>query len=149
MFFHRQVLIPKAFRYPIYSFFLPVYAFWRMDDFSWGNTRLVVGEGANKKVLLDEEDKFDESMIPLKKFSGKSGAKNIHTVSMLIHHVQSTKQTHGKQQRDTLGKRSTIIVPRHQRELAINSCRQDQERARLFRTTQRRSQATFTGIRTP
>ncbi|KAG9027552.1 hypothetical protein FRB95_007619 [Tulasnella sp. JGI-2019a] len=55
--------------YPIYSFFLPVYAFWRMDDFSWGNTRLVVGEGANKKVLTDDDDKFDESMIPLKKFS--------------------------------------------------------------------------------
>lgn len=48
-----------------------MYAFWRMDDFSWGNTRLVVGEGANKKVLMDDDDKFDESMIPLKKFSGR------------------------------------------------------------------------------
>ncbi len=57
--------------YPIYSFFLPVYAFWRMDDFSWGNTRLVVGDGANKKVIMDDDEKFDESMIPLKKFSGK------------------------------------------------------------------------------
>ncbi|KIO21052.1 hypothetical protein M407DRAFT_29316 [Tulasnella calospora MUT 4182] len=55
--------------YPIWSFFLPVYAFWRMDDFSWGNTRLVVGEGANKKVIMDDDEKFDESMIPLKKFS--------------------------------------------------------------------------------
>ncbi|KAG8855852.1 hypothetical protein FRB96_006674 [Tulasnella sp. 330] len=62
-------MIIYIFAYPIYSFFLPVYAFWRMDDFSWGNTRLVVGEGANKKVLMDDEDKFDESMIPLKKFS--------------------------------------------------------------------------------
>ena len=41
-----------------------------MDDFSWGNTRLVVGEGNNKKVIIAEDDKFDESMIPLKKFSG-------------------------------------------------------------------------------
>ncbi|KAG8895339.1 hypothetical protein FRC01_012434 [Tulasnella sp. 417] len=40
-----------------------------MDDFSWGNTRLVVGEGANKKVIMDDDEKFDESMIPLKKFS--------------------------------------------------------------------------------
>ena len=57
--------------YPVYSFFLPLYSFWRMDDFSWGNTRLVVGEGNNKKVVMAEDEKFDESMIPLKKFSGK------------------------------------------------------------------------------
>lgn len=43
-----------------------------MDDFSWGNTRLVVGEGNNKKVIMAEDEKFDESMIPLKKFSGMS-----------------------------------------------------------------------------
>ncbi|KAF9443985.1 glycosyltransferase family 2 protein [Macrolepiota fuliginosa MF-IS2] len=55
--------------YPVYSFFLPVYSFWCMDEFSWGNTRVVVGEGKEKKVLMSEEEKFDESMIPLKKFS--------------------------------------------------------------------------------
>ena len=43
-----------------------------MDDFSWGNTRVVVGEGNNKKVVVAEDEKFDESMIPLKKFSGES-----------------------------------------------------------------------------
>ena len=57
--------------YPVYSFFLPIYSFWCMDDFSWGNTRVVVGEGNNKKVVVAEDEKFDESMIPLKKFSGK------------------------------------------------------------------------------
>jgi hypothetical protein len=25
--------------FPIYSLFLPLYSFWSMDDFSWGNTR--------------------------------------------------------------------------------------------------------------
>jgi len=40
-----------------------------MDDFSWGNTRLVVGEGNSKKVIMNDESKFDESVIPLKKFS--------------------------------------------------------------------------------
>jgi len=35
-----------------------------MDEFSWGNTRVVVGEGKEKKVLMSEEEKFDE------KFSG-------------------------------------------------------------------------------
>jgi chitin synthase len=57
-------------RYPIYSFFLPVYSFWCMDEFSWGNTRVVIGEGKEKKVITNDDEKFDESMIPLKKFSG-------------------------------------------------------------------------------
>ncbi|KAF8589601.1 glycosyltransferase family 2 protein [Ramaria rubella] len=55
--------------YPIYSFFLPIYSFWSMDDFSWGNTRLVIGEGNSKKVIMADDEKFDDSMIPLKKFS--------------------------------------------------------------------------------
>ena len=40
-----------------------------MDDFSWGNTRLVIGEGNSKKVLMADDEKFDDSMIPYKKFS--------------------------------------------------------------------------------
>ncbi|EGN94962.1 glycosyltransferase family 2 protein [Serpula lacrymans var. lacrymans S7.3] len=55
--------------YPVYSLFLPVYSFWCMDDFTWGNTRVVIGEGGNKKVVMNEDERFDESMIPLKKFS--------------------------------------------------------------------------------
>jgi len=65
---NTEMFLP--YRYPVYSFFLPVYSFWCMDEFSWGNTRVVVGEGKEKKVLMSEEEKFDESMIPLKKFSG-------------------------------------------------------------------------------
>lgn len=60
----------KTSRYPVYSFFLPVYSFWCMDEFGWGNTRLVIGEGKEKKVIMNEDEKFDDSMIPLKKFSG-------------------------------------------------------------------------------
>ncbi|KAI8924760.1 chitin synthase-domain-containing protein [Entophlyctis helioformis] len=30
---------------PIWNFVLPVYAFWHFDDFSWGQTRMVEGEG--------------------------------------------------------------------------------------------------------
>ena len=36
---------------PIFSFFLPLYSFWRMDDFSWGATRVVLGE-AGKKIVV-------------------------------------------------------------------------------------------------
>lgn len=61
-------LVVYLLSYPVYGFFLPVYSFWCMDDFSWGNTRVVIGEGGNKKVLMNEEERFDESVIPLKKF---------------------------------------------------------------------------------
>ena len=36
---------------PAFSFFLPLYSFWRMDDFSWGATRLVLGE-SGKKIIV-------------------------------------------------------------------------------------------------
>ncbi|KAI0940344.1 hypothetical protein AcV5_001478 [Taiwanofungus camphoratus] len=62
-------LVVYLLSYPVYSFFLPLYSFWCMDDFSWGNTRLVIGEGSNKKVIMNDDEKFDDSMIPLKKFS--------------------------------------------------------------------------------
>ncbi|KAF9227129.1 glycosyltransferase family 2 protein [Gyrodon lividus] len=56
--------------YPIYSFFLPIYSFWRMDEFGWGNTRIVLDDGSNKKVVTAASDmKFNESMIPYKKWS--------------------------------------------------------------------------------
>jgi len=50
---------------PIYGFFFPLYSFWHFDDFSWGNTRVVVGDG-KKKEFLPENEKFDPSTIPTK-----------------------------------------------------------------------------------
>ncbi|KAF9324413.1 Chitin synthase, class 3 [Linnemannia elongata] len=35
---------------PIWNFVLPVYAFWHFDDFTWGETRKVQGEGDPKAV---------------------------------------------------------------------------------------------------
>ncbi|CAO3686727.1 unnamed protein product [Rhizopus stolonifer] len=55
------------FALPVYSFFLPVYSFWHFDDFSWGNTRVVVGEKQRKIIVTDDEE-FDEKMIPMKKW---------------------------------------------------------------------------------
>ncbi|KAK4056157.1 hypothetical protein OIO90_002888 [Microbotryomycetes sp. JL221] len=62
-------LIIYILAYPIYSFVLPIYSFWRFDDFTWGNTRVVVGEGKSKKILQAEEEAFDESTIPMAKFA--------------------------------------------------------------------------------
>ena len=54
---------------PVFSFFLPVYSFWHFDDFSWGNTRVVAGGKKQKKIIVNDDEKFDEKMIPLKKWS--------------------------------------------------------------------------------
>ncbi|KAF5344589.1 hypothetical protein D9758_013900 [Tetrapyrgos nigripes] len=53
---------------PIFSFALPLYSFWRMDDFSWGQTRVVLGE-SGKRVIVHDEGKFDPRSIPLKSWS--------------------------------------------------------------------------------
>jgi len=36
---------------PVFSFYVPLYSFWRMDDFSWGQTRIVMGEKGKKMVV--------------------------------------------------------------------------------------------------
>ena len=52
---------------PVFSFGLPLYAFWHMDDFSWGNTRVVTGE-KGRQILVTDEGKFDPTSIPRKKW---------------------------------------------------------------------------------
>lgn len=54
---------------PISSFAIPIYAFWHFDDFSWGNTRMVVGEKGKKLHLATDEGKFDPKSIPKKKWT--------------------------------------------------------------------------------
>ncbi|KNC98261.1 uncharacterized protein SPPG_06659 [Spizellomyces punctatus DAOM BR117] len=57
---------------PVFSFFIPLYSFWHFDDFSWGNTRVVMGDGRNgkktKKMVEVETGKFDERLVPLAKW---------------------------------------------------------------------------------
>ncbi|KAI9671658.1 MAG: hypothetical protein M1831_003186 [Alyxoria varia] len=52
---------------PIFGFALPLYSFWHMDDFSWGNTRVVTGE-KGQKVVVSDEGKFDPNSIPRKRW---------------------------------------------------------------------------------
>jgi chitin synthase len=52
---------------PVFSFALPLYSFWHMDDFSWGNTRVVTGE-KGQKIVISDEGKFDPAVIPRKKW---------------------------------------------------------------------------------
>ncbi|CAG8521283.1 34133_t:CDS:2, partial [Gigaspora margarita] len=47
---------------PIWAFILPLYSFWKFDDFTWGKTRLI--EGADSGHGSDQSfDKFDPGKI--------------------------------------------------------------------------------------
>lgn len=60
-------MIIYIFATPIFSCGLPLYAFWHMDDFSWGNTRMITGE-KGKQIIVSDEGKFDPASIPRKKW---------------------------------------------------------------------------------
>ncbi|KAL9560428.1 hypothetical protein PS6_000160 [Mucor atramentarius] len=53
---------------PVFSFYIPIYSYWHFDDFSWGNTRVVVGE-KGKQVAVGDEGEFDPKSIPLMSWS--------------------------------------------------------------------------------
>ncbi|KAG1375353.1 hypothetical protein G6F61_008545 [Rhizopus arrhizus] len=101
---------------PVFSFYLPIYSFWHFDDFSWGNTRVVVGEKNQKKIIVADDETFDEKMIPLKKWSvyeqelwemGSTGSKE----TRLTGHTYKSYQTHGSRNQ---GNQSVIYENRSQ-----------------------------------
>ncbi|KAI9330925.1 chitin synthase-domain-containing protein [Zopfochytrium polystomum] len=52
---------------PVTGFYVPLYAFWHFDDFSWGNTRVVTGEDG-KQIVTADIVPFDTATIPVKKW---------------------------------------------------------------------------------
>ncbi|KAE8271834.1 hypothetical protein A4X09_0g490 [Tilletia walkeri] len=52
---------------PIWNFVFPAYAFWHMDDFSWGATRVVQGDKGGHHG--DAEGKFDPTNIVMKRWA--------------------------------------------------------------------------------
>jgi chitin synthase len=53
---------------PVWNFILPTYAFWKFDDFSWGETRKTAGE-KTKKAGIEYEGEFDSSKITMKRWA--------------------------------------------------------------------------------
>lgn len=51
---------------PIWNFVLPVYAYWKFDDFSWGDTRTIAG--GDKGSHDETEGEFDSSQITMKRW---------------------------------------------------------------------------------
>lgn len=63
--------------FPIYSFVLPIYSFWNQDNFSWGNTRIVIGEKGNKQVIAVDDEGFDPRSIPLQRWDDYATINNL------------------------------------------------------------------------
>jgi chitin synthase len=60
---------------PIWNFVLPAYAFWKFDDFSWGDTRKTAGE-KTKKAGLEYEGEFDSSKITMRRWHDFEAGKS-------------------------------------------------------------------------
>ncbi|KAJ3228228.1 hypothetical protein HK099_005238 [Clydaea vesicula] len=81
---------------PIFSFYIPIYSFWHFDDFSWGNTRVVVGENGKKLVHNPDVNKFDPRSIPLRSWSDHEKMDN-------------NSWEHESQASSTTGKLSSVV----------------------------------------
>ncbi|KAK5987612.1 Chitin synthase 4 [Cladobotryum mycophilum] len=53
---------------PIWNFVLPAYAFWKFDDFSWGETRKTSGDDS-KGHGDEQKGEFDSSKITMKRWA--------------------------------------------------------------------------------
>ncbi|KIX93065.1 uncharacterized protein Z520_11122 [Fonsecaea multimorphosa CBS 102226] len=53
---------------PIWNFVLPAYAYWKFDDFSWGDTRKTAGETKKSSGHGEAEGEFDSSKILMKRW---------------------------------------------------------------------------------
>ena len=53
---------------PIWNGVLPLYAYWKFDDFSWGDTRKTAEEGKKRGGHGEVEGEFDSSRITMKRW---------------------------------------------------------------------------------
>ena len=74
---HVGWMIIYLLAFPVYFFILPVYSFWNQDNFSWGNTRIVIGEKGNKPVVAVHDEGFDPRSIPLQRWDDYAAFNNL------------------------------------------------------------------------
>ncbi|OLN97374.1 Chitin synthase 6 [Colletotrichum chlorophyti] len=74
---HIGWMIIYILAFPIYSFALPIYSFWNQDNFSWGNTRIVIGEKGDKQLVAVDDEGFDPRSIPLQRWDDYAMANNL------------------------------------------------------------------------
>ncbi|EOA86372.1 Chitin synthase [Exserohilum turcicum] len=79
---HRWSYVAWMFVYllslPVWNFVLPTYAFWKFDDFSWGDTRKTAGE-KTKKAGLEYEGEFDSSKITMRRWRDFEAERRMRT----------------------------------------------------------------------
>ncbi|KAF8147259.1 glycosyltransferase family 2 protein [Crassisporium funariophilum] len=100
---------------PAFSFFLPLYSFWKMDDFSWGQTRLVMGE-SGKKMIVHDEGKFDPRSIPLKSWSDYENElwdkESNHSIGSWVPPTKAKNEGYAESRTASLYGRETYYEPR-------------------------------------
>ncbi|KAI1461487.1 glycosyltransferase family 2 protein [Annulohypoxylon moriforme] len=74
---HIGWMIIYLLAFPVYSFILPIYSFWNQDNFSWGNTRIVIGEKGNKQLVAVDDEGFDPRSIPLQRWDDYAALNNL------------------------------------------------------------------------
>ena len=74
---HVGWMIIYILAFPIYSFVLPIYSFWNQDNFTWGNTRIVIGEKGSKQIVALEDEGFDPRSIPLQRWDDYALVNNL------------------------------------------------------------------------
>ncbi|KAF3768175.1 family 2 glycosyltransferase [Cryphonectria parasitica EP155] len=74
---HVGWMIIYILAYPVYSFILPIYSFWNQDNFSWGNTRVVIGEKGQKQIVAEDDEAFDPRSIPLQRWDDYALQNNL------------------------------------------------------------------------
>lgn len=74
---HIGWMIIYIIAFPIYSFILPVYSFWNQDNFTWGTTRIVIGEKGDKQVIAVADEIFDTRTIPMQRWDDYALANSL------------------------------------------------------------------------
>ncbi|OJJ46146.1 hypothetical protein ASPZODRAFT_16743 [Penicilliopsis zonata CBS 506.65] len=139
---HRLVYVMWMFIYllslPVWNFLLPVYSFWKFDDFSWGDTRQTAGEKDKGHDTVDGE--FDSSKITMKRwrdFEKDRRLRNAATsVETLPHHhdishlgrLTTSSPSHsipGTESLRSKGNASTMLISSRPPELTLAHHRLD------------------------
>ncbi|KAJ5928476.1 hypothetical protein N7466_007432 [Penicillium verhagenii] len=74
---HIGWMIIYLLAFPVFNFILPLYSFWKQDDFTWGSTRVVIGEKGSKRVIAVEDETFDPRSIPLQRWDDYAFANHL------------------------------------------------------------------------
>ncbi|KAJ5591921.1 uncharacterized protein N7459_002290 [Penicillium hispanicum] len=77
---------------PIWNFVLPTYAFWKFDDFSWGDTRKTAGE--KDKGHGASEGEFDSSKITMKRWRDFERERRLQSSAWAQPHMPGNGYAH-------------------------------------------------------